>query len=128
LKPRASSGRGITGPNAATQAPPSYEPGAIAEQGDFNGDTRPDAIITEGGSYCFGMTGTGYTLVSQQADGSWTILSEGSGIPQLFETSGADGWPDIEIGGPGFCFPVHRWNGRTYELHRTQYGGRPCEG
>ena len=105
---------------------PSYEPGAIAQQGDFNGDGRPDAIVTEGGTYCFGNTGTGYTLVSQQADGSWKIIAEETGIPNLRETEGADGWPDIEIGGPGFCFPVHRWNGEAYDLDRLQYEGKPC--
>jgi len=104
-----------------------YEPGAISQQGDFNGDGRPDAIVTEGSSACFGMAGLGYTLVSRQADGSWAILSEGAGIPRLLETTGSDGWPDIEIGGPGFCFPIHRWNGREYDLDRMEYEGQPCE-
>jgi hypothetical protein len=105
----------------------SYEPGAILQQGDFNEDGQPDAIITEGSTFCFGMTGTGYTLISQQADGSWNILSEGAGIPRLLKTRGADNWPDIEIGGPGFCFPIHRWNGREYDLNRMEYEGQPCQ-
>ena len=38
-----------------------------------------------------------------------------------------DGWPDIQVGGPGFCFPVLRWNGKEYILNRHEYEGKPCE-
>ena len=65
-------------------------------------------------------------LVSKQADGSWRRVAGGPGVPAFLGTKGAEGWPDIEVGGPGFCFPVERWNGRQYVLHRHQYGGRPC--
>jgi hypothetical protein len=41
-------------------------------------------------------------------------------------TKGVGGWPDIEIGGPGFCFPVERWNGKQYVLHRYEYEGKRC--
>ena len=83
-------------------------------------------MVSEGGTFCFGNTGYGYTLVSQQADGSWAILSENIGLPHLLDTKGAGGWPDIEVGGPGFCFPVLRWNGSEYALQRRQYEGKPC--
>jgi hypothetical protein len=46
----------------------SYEPGAIMERGDFNGDGLVDALVTEGGTDCFRVTGYGYTLVSQRRD------------------------------------------------------------
>jgi hypothetical protein len=104
----------------------SYEPGAIMQRGDFNGDGRTDALVTEGGTYCFGMAGYGYTLVTQNADGSWRILDERIGIPEFLETKGTDGWPDIEVGGPGFCFPVIRWNGSEYVVDRSEYEGKPC--
>ncbi|MGQ7829310.1 hypothetical protein [Altererythrobacter sp. Z27] len=104
----------------------SYMPGAIMERGDFNDDGLVDALVTEGGSYCFGMTGYGYTLVSRRKDGSWRILDERIGIPRFLETKGVEGWPDIEVGGPGFCFPIIRWNGKEYQLNRTEYEGAPC--
>jgi hypothetical protein len=104
----------------------SYEPGTIMERGDFNGDGLVDAIVTEGGTYCFGMTGYGFNLVSQRQDGTWRILDERIGIPRFLETKGAEGWPDIEVGGPGFCFPVIRWNGQEYVVNRTEYEGAPC--
>jgi hypothetical protein len=105
---------------------PTYSPGEVAEVRDLNGDGRLDAVITEGGTYCFGNTGTGYTVVSKQADGSWKKVAAGTGIATFLAARGKDGWPDIEVGGPGFCFPVERWNGSEYALHRHQYEGKPC--
>lgn len=104
----------------------SYTPGAIAEVRDVNNDGRPEAVITEGGTFCHGHTGAGYSLVSKQADGKWKLITAGTGILQFLPTKGVGGWPDIEIGGPGFCFPVERWNGRQYALQRHQYEGKAC--
>ena len=103
-----------------------YSPGNIEELRDLNGDGRPEAIISEGSVFCFGSTEVGYALVSKQADGSWKLITSGPGIPTALTTKGIDGWPDLEIGGPGFCFPVERWNGREYALNRHQYEGKPC--
>ena len=105
---------------------PTYTPGAIEDVRDFNGDGQPEAVITEGGTYCYGNTGAGYSLVSKQANGSWKLNAKGTGMLTVLTTKGVDGWPDIEIGGPGFCFPVQRWNGREYVLQRQQYEGKPC--
>jgi hypothetical protein len=104
----------------------SYQAGAIDSVSDLNGDGRPEVVITEGSTYCFGGTETGFTLLSKQADGRWRTITEGPGIATFLKTKGAGGWPDIEIGGPGFCFPVERWNGREYRLARHQYDGKPC--
>ena len=44
-------------------------------------------------------------------------------IPMVLETlktKGAGGWPDIVLGGPGFCFPVVRFNGKAYANHRQK--------
>jgi hypothetical protein len=105
---------------------PTYTPGAVEDVRDVNGDGRPEAVITEGGTFCYGNTGAGYSLVSKQADGSWKLITSGTGILTFQTTKGVGGWPDIEIGGPGFCFPVERWNGRKYVLQRHQYEGKPC--
>lgn len=52
-----------------------------------------------------------------------TINSKTLGGAGLWVICGAnpDGWPDISVGGPGFCFPVGRWNGKKYKLHRFEY-------
>ena len=85
---------------------------------DLNGDGRPDAVITDSGVECFGNTGTGYVLVTKDAAGAWRKLFENQGIPDFLTTRGVGGWPDIVNGGPGFCFPVLRWNGSGYATVR----------
>jgi hypothetical protein len=103
-----------------------YSGGSISEARDLNGDGRPEAIVTESSSFCYGMTGEAFTLVSKQADGSWKKMAANAGIARILSTKGEDGWPDIEIGGPGFCFPVLRFNGARYVTQRHQYEGKPC--
>ncbi|MBB6125131.1 FG-GAP repeat domain-containing protein [Sphingobium subterraneum] len=49
----------------------SYMPGSIDEYRDINGDGRPDAVVNEGGTYCYGNTGNGYWILSKQANGAW---------------------------------------------------------
>ena len=66
-------------------------------------------------------------MLSKQANGSWRVMSRNNGIPEFLKTKGKDGWPDISVGGPGFCFPVERWNGKSYEVHRFEYQGKRCK-
>lgn len=94
--------------------------------GDLNGDGRPEALLSEGGTFCYGAAGAGYALLSKQAGGSWRLMSSGSGMVEPLKARGVAGYPDLLIGGPGFCFPVRRWDGRAYTLHRHEYEGRPC--
>lgn len=105
---------------------PSYTPGAVDTVRDIDGDGRIDAVIVEGGAMCYGMTGQSFWIVSKQANGTWRLITSQIGIPTFLPRRAATGWPDIEIGGPGFCFPVQRWNGREYAFHRSQYEGKPC--
>src|SRR6478735_4751491 len=66
---------------------------------DLNGDGRPEAILSEGGSYCYGASEAGFSVLSKQADGSWRKLVEGSGIAEPLKTKGVGGYPDLLIGG-----------------------------
>jgi hypothetical protein len=106
---------------------PSYSPGSIDKVEDLNGDGRPEVVLIEGGTYCYGMTGQGYWIVSQRGDDSWQLMDRGTGMVEVLATKGRDGWPDLSIGGPGFCFPVLRWNGSQYQRQRWQYDGKPCK-
>jgi hypothetical protein len=103
-----------------------YTSGQIESVEDLNSDGRPEAIISEGSTYCYGAAEAGYAIVSKQADGQWKLVTKGPGMVTALRTKGAGGWADLEIGGPGFCFPVHRWNGSEYKVHRFQYEGKPC--
>jgi hypothetical protein len=102
--------------------------GAVIETvHDLNGDGRPEAVVMDGGSYCYGFTGAGFQLLSKQPDGGWRVIAGDIGIPEFLKTKGTGGWPDILIGGPGFCFPVQRWNGKAYALNRFEYEGKRCK-
>jgi hypothetical protein len=116
----------ICDPPADSGAPAST--GAVIETvRDLNGDGRPEAVVTDSGTFCYGGKEAGFQVLSQQSNGSWRVLTSNSGMPTFLKTKGKDGWPDISIGGPGFCFPVDRWNGKTYELHRFEYEGKRCK-
>jgi hypothetical protein len=86
---------------------------------DLNKDGRSEVIITETSAACYGNTGQGFYLMTADATGKWRTLYSSAGIPEFLKTSSM-GWPDIEVGGPGFCFPVLRWDGKTYKLLRRQ--------
>lgn len=90
----------------------SYLPGQ-AEVTDLNGDGRPEVWITEGSIFCYGNTGTAFVLLTRDGDG-WRKLLDEVGMPLILDTKHT-GWPDIEVGGPGFGrFPVYRWDGQVY--------------
>lgn len=103
-----------------------YTPGEIETFRDLNGDGRPEAMVIEGGTFCYGNTGTGFRLLSKQPSGAWKVLYESQGMAEFLAALGSDKMPDISVGGPGFCFPVVRWNGKTYEQHRFEYEGKAC--
>lgn len=91
------------------------------------GASESGEAVTDGGTYCYGFTGIAFQLLSKQANGSWRVMSSNNGIPEFLKTKGKDGWPDISVGGPGFCFPVQRWNGKAYTLNRHEYEGKRCK-
>lgn len=99
----------------------------LGEVRDLNGDGRPEAVVEGHGTFCYGGDEAGYTLLSKQANGSWKVMDANSGIAEFLKTKGKDGWPDISVGGQGFCFPVMRWNGKAYALDRHEYEGKPCK-
>ena len=104
-----------------------YAPGKIEAVRDLNEDGRPEAIITEGSTFCFGGAEVGFTLVSKQADGVWKVLLSSPGVAEVLSARGRGGWPDILIGAQGFCFPVLRWENSGYEIDRFEYEGEACE-
>jgi hypothetical protein len=51
---------------------------------------------------------------AQPASATCRTLTDGLGVATALATK-HQGWPDIEVGGPGFGkFPVRQWNGRAY--------------
>jgi hypothetical protein len=104
----------------------SYSGGTIERIGDLNGDGLPEVLVIEGGTYCYGNTGTGFWLLAGQPGGKWKLMLRTMGMAEVLKTRGAANWPDILVGGPGFCFAVRRWNGKAYVLNRFEYEGKRC--
>lgn len=94
-----------------------YTPVTMELVKDLNGDGRQDALITEGSASCYGLAGTGFYLVSRQPDGQWKLMASESGSAEFLASKGRDGWPDIQVVGPGSCFPVLRYDGERYRVH-----------
>lgn len=101
--------------------------GSIEEVRDLNQDGLPEVLITSEGTDCHGRAGTGFSLVSKSSNGKWKLLMDNHSGFVNFLKSTSHNWPDIEVGGTGFCFPVWRWNGQKYQVHRHQYEGKRCE-
>lgn len=94
---------------------------------DLNGDSRSEAVVIDDSTFCYGKTGAGYALVTRDAAGKWSRIDNGTGMLDFLATTGVGGWPDMRIDGPGFCFPVMRWDGKIYKLHRHEYEGKRCK-
>ena len=92
----------------------SYQAGRI-ELEDLNGDGKPEAWVKESSTFCYGNTEQFFVLLAKNDDGTWRKLLEEQGVPTVLKTK-RQGWPDIEVGRPGFGkFPVRHWNGKAYK-------------
>lgn len=88
-----------------------------AEVIDLNGDSRPEVFVSIQGTCLGGATGVHMNLYIKNAKGQWKPQFGFPGVYQVLSTR-FKGYPDIEIGGPGNCFPVWRWNGLQYALYK----------
>ena len=94
--------------------------GAVVEFRDMNRDGRQEVLVIFGNGCTSGMAGSSALLLIRDAGGK---LQPNLGFP----AASADplpevnlGYPDLLIGGPGFCFPVWRWDGKTYNYLRSE--------
>jgi hypothetical protein len=96
---------------------------------DLNGD-RTNEVIADFGNTCMsGMAGTTVALFVKDATSHYRVNLGFPGMIDQKLASKSQGWPDLRIGGPGFCFPIWRWNGKEYAFLRNepqQPGG--CDG
>lgn len=91
---------------------------AIVLPTDMNKDGIEEIFIAYGNTYTSGMTGSDIVLFIKEWKGSY---KKGLGfpgmIPDALSTSNK-AYPDLLIGGPGFEFPVWRWNGKEYDFYK----------
>ncbi|HEV7334443.1 MAG TPA: hypothetical protein VGO06_00625 [Bosea sp. (in: a-proteobacteria)] len=78
---------------------------------DLNGDGVDEIILTEtgtkGAAVCFGMIGQIASILIADGSGKWRRELGFRGELSFIKRSDS-AWPDVEIGGPGFCFPLWR--------------------
>jgi hypothetical protein len=81
---------------------------------DLNGDGVEEVFVSWGNTCTSGMAGQSVTLFVKDRNGHYV---ENLGFPGIYEklSTRNKGFPDLLIGGPGFCFAVWQWNGSTYE-------------
>jgi hypothetical protein len=86
----------------------------IVDVTDLNRDGNDEVFVQWGNLCTSGMTGSSLSLYLKGPSGAWQqeLGFPASGYRVL--TRGDD-YPDLEIGGPGFCFPVWSWTGAAYE-------------
>jgi hypothetical protein len=101
-----------------------FEPGCNqvldyeAEVIDLNRDGAPEVFTMIHGTCLGGGAGVHMNLLIKGTDGRWHPQF---GFPGIYTVLAARhlGFPDIEISGPGFCFPIWRWDGGAYAIHKT---------
>ncbi len=85
---------------------------------DLNNDGKEELFLIFGNSYTSGNTGSNVLLFIKDKLGNYQSNFGFSGTtPYIMPTKNL-GFPDLLIGGPGFEFPVWRWNGREYVFNR----------
>jgi hypothetical protein len=90
---------------------------AIVFPTDMNKDGKEEIFVQFGNSYTSGNTETSISLFIKNTSGVYkNHLGFPGMLPDALSTV-SQGYPDLLIGGPGFEFPVLRWNGKTYANH-----------
>jgi len=86
---------------------------------DMNNDGKEEIFVQFGNTYTSGNTGSSIALFIKNSSGAYQLhLGFPGMIPDALSTLN-QGYPDLLIGGPGFEFPVLRWNGKTYANHHV---------
>ncbi|MCD2175362.1 hypothetical protein [Rhizobium sp. C4] len=100
-----------------------------AEQLDLNGDGINElkiystpAKVGNGATVCYGQTGQNVYLMTSDGQGGWRQEFGYDAQDLVVQQGRSDGWADLAITGPGFCFPVYRH-------YKGEYGvWKVCDG
>lgn len=86
---------------------------------DVNSDGDPELLLVIRHPSRFGQARQAFTLYGRkQADCCVQLFPETPGTFRLADDA-YQGYRDIAIGGPGFEFPVYRWDGLVYRYDHT---------
>ncbi len=84
---------------------------------DLNKDGTPEVFTNYYGTCIGGAAGVQVDLYIKNNAGKWIAQFGFPGTYSILKTRNK-GYPDIEIGGPGSCFPIWRWNGAQYDIYK----------
>jgi hypothetical protein len=97
-----------------------YPYNAVVTVTDMNKDGIEEVFIQFGNTYTSGNTGANIVLyIKDKQKGYKTNLGFPGVEPEQLKT-GFGGYPDLLIGGPGFEFPIWRWNGKEYVYYKSK--------
>lgn len=85
---------------------------------DLNNDGKEELFLIFGNSYTSGNTGSNVILFIKDKQGKYQSNFGFSGSTPIIMPTKNQGFPELLIGGPGFEFPVWRWNGKEYVFNR----------
>jgi len=86
---------------------------------DLNKDGKEEIFISFGNTYTSGNTGSSIVLFIKNVKGVYEMNLGFPGMAPDVLTTINKGYPDLVVGGPGFEFPVFRWNGKIYDNYKT---------
>lgn len=86
---------------------------------DLNKDSKEEIFVSYGNSFTSGNTGASIVLFIKNAAGIYEMNLGFPGLTPDILTTSNKSYPDLLIGGPGFDFPVLRWNGKKYDNYKT---------
>ncbi|MBS1764881.1 MAG: hypothetical protein JSS90_07960 [Bacteroidetes bacterium] len=84
---------------------------------DLNNDSKEEIFVVTYSMFLYGNTGQGFTLLMKNENNKYASVLSLPGIPELIY-DGKSSMPAIQVGGPGFDFPVYVWNGNKYLLDK----------
>ena len=90
---------------------------------DMNGDGNPEVIVRDESYECYGNSGGAFVILAP-VPGGWKTVGTGQDTPAFFTTRSRAGWLDYYEGGPGFCHPRDRNDGKGYQ-NIGQYAESP---
>lgn len=109
LVPRSADGARFEDPTCGDVEP-------AAELADLNGDGAPEVFVQWGNACTSGGTGRSLSLFVKNGAGAWQAELGFPAFGHRALASQHNGFRDLELGGPGFCFEVWTREAESYEF------------
>jgi hypothetical protein len=94
--------------------------GSDVQFSDWNADGKKEVLVTYGNTCTSGMAGSSVVLFVKDASGKYQPQLGFPGMVAEVLPAKHEGYPELLIGGPGFCFAAWRWDGKAYVHARNE--------